>query len=113
MLNPINSQDQQMWSVRQTIIFWWVVFLLLQQTLRFIQMAETPGREPASVPLLLHTLWFGFRGDLVIATFTVLLAIALAFAVTCVMKLFMRRRQRVDHQFLSSRALTIVMIGMG
>ena len=113
MLKPINSVDQRRWSVRHTILFWWVVFLLLQQTLRFVQMAETPGREPASVPLLMHTLWFGFRGDLIIATFTVLLAIGLAFAVTCVMKLFMRGRQRDDHQFLSSRVLTIVMIGMG
>ncbi|HKC93353.1 MAG TPA: hypothetical protein VKB81_04945, partial [Nitrospira sp.] len=113
MLKPINTVDQRTWSVRHIILFWWVVFLLVQQTLRFVQMAETPGREPASVPLLLHTLWFGFRGDLIIATFTVLLAIGLAFAVTCVMKLFIRGRQRVAHQFLSSRVLTIVMIGMG
>ncbi len=113
MLKSVNSVGQRRWSIRQTILFWWVVFVLLQQTLRFVQMAETPGREPASAPLLLQTLWFGFRGDLIIATFTVLLAIGLAFTVTSVMKLFARSRRRVDRPILSSRVLKIVMGGMG
>jgi phosphoglycerol transferase MdoB-like AlkP superfamily enzyme len=113
MLKPIKTVDQRTWSFRQTILFWWVVFVLLQQTLRFIQMADTPSREPASVSLLLQTLWFGFRGDLIIATLTVLLAIGLAFSVTCGMKLFAKGRQWVGHQFLSSRVLRIVMGGMG
>jgi phosphoglycerol transferase MdoB-like AlkP superfamily enzyme len=105
--------DQLRSSFRRTILFWWVVFVLLQQTLRFIQMAETPSREPASAQVLLQTLWFGFRGDLVIATFTVLLAIGVAFLVTCVMKLFAKGRRSVGRQFLSSRVLMIVMGGMG
>ena len=113
MLNPVSSQDQQIWSVRQTIIFWWVVFFLLQQTLRFVLMAGTPGREPASVPLLLHTLWFGFRGDLIVATLMVLFGIGLAFAVACVMKLAPKGRPRAQRPILSSRVLTIVMSGMG
>ena len=113
MLKPTDSVDQRRWSVRQIILFWWVAFLLLQQTLRFVQMAETPGREPASAQLLLHTLWFGFRGDLIIATFTVLLAIGLSFAVSCVMKLFTIGRQRVARPILSSRVLKVVMGGMG
>lgn len=113
MLNPTNSVGRPSWSVRQTIVFWWGVFLLLQQTLRFIQMAETPAREPASVSLLAHTLWFGFRGDLIIATFTLLLAIGLAFTVTCVMKLFKRGRRWAGRQFLSLKALRSVMAAMG
>jgi len=113
MLKPINSQDPRRWSFRQTILFWWVAFLLFQQTLRFVQMAGTPGREPASVPLLLHTLWFGFRGDLVIATFMVLLAVGLAFAVAVFMKLMRKARRQADRPFLSARVLTIVMGGMG
>jgi len=113
MLNPTNSLCRPNWSVRQIIVFWWVAFLLLQQTLRFIQMAETPARESASVSLLVHTLWFGFRGDLTIATFTVLLAIGLAFAVTSVVKLFRKGRQWVGRQFLHVRVLAIVMVVMG
>src|SRR5215470_12758625 len=109
MLNPVSSQDQQIWSVRQTIIFWWVAFFLLQQTLRFVLIAGTPGREPASVSLLLHTLWFGFRGDLIVATLMVLLGIGLAFLVTCVIKLVPKGRPRVHPPILSSRALTIIM----
>jgi phosphoglycerol transferase MdoB-like AlkP superfamily enzyme len=76
-------------------------------------MAETPGREPASAELLLQTLWFGFRGDLIIATFMVLLAIGLAFTGTCVMKLFKSGRRGTGRQFLASRVLTMVMGGMG
>jgi phosphoglycerol transferase MdoB-like AlkP superfamily enzyme len=113
MLKPINVQDPRRWSVRQTILFWWVAFLLLQQTLRFVQMAGTPNREPASVSLLLHTLWFGFRGDLIVATFMVLLAVALAFAVAGFIRLLTKERRQVDRQFLSARVLTIVMGGMG
>src|SRR5574341_2683571 len=113
MLKPMKFVYKLSWSSRQTILFWWVVFVLLQQTLRFVQMAETPGREPASAQVLLQTLWFGFRGDLVIATFTVLLAIGMAFAVTCGMKLFAKGRKWVGPRFLSCRVLTLVMGGMG
>lgn len=113
MLTLNNAQDQRRWSIRQTILFWWVAFLLLQQTLRFVEMTGTPGREPASVQLLLYTLWFGFRGDLIVATFIVLLAVGLTFAVTCVMKPFAKGRRQVHRPILSSPVLKMVMAGMG
>lgn len=76
-------------------------------------MVGTPGREPASLPLLLYTLWFGLRGDLIVATSMVLFGIGLAFIVACVMSLFPKGRQGVHRPILSSRSLTIIMSGIG
>ena len=66
------------WSVKQRIVFWWVLFLVIQQVERVFLLPEVMAVEVPSRELLVHTFVTGFRADLITSTVAVLLIAFLA-----------------------------------
>jgi Sulfatase len=65
-------------SVRRAVVFWWGVFLIIQQAERLFLLTETVSFEPPTWALIVSTLTVGFRADLIVATIAVALACLLA-----------------------------------
>jgi len=66
------------WSVKQRIVFWWVLFLVVQQVERWFLLPDVVNVETPSTALLVHTFATGFRADLITSTVAVLLISLLA-----------------------------------
>lgn len=94
-------------SVRRTLLFAWVAFLLLQQMQRLFLLPEALAREEPSFDVLVHTLTLGFRGDLMVATFGVLIALGLAFVVLLPGLLLRQRRRLFGRDSHYHRGLTV------
>jgi phosphoglycerol transferase MdoB-like AlkP superfamily enzyme len=67
------------WSVKQRIVFWWVLFLAVQQVERWFLLPDVVTVETPGAAVLLHTLATGFRADLITSTIAVLLVAVMAF----------------------------------
>ena len=65
-------------SIRKTVLFWWILFVVIQTAERLFLLGDALERETPSVPLLLTTLMVGVRGDFITATFALALALASA-----------------------------------
>jgi phosphoglycerol transferase MdoB-like AlkP superfamily enzyme len=61
------------WSFKQHIVFWWVLFLIIQQVERFFLLPDVVAVETPGAGLLIHTLVIGFRADLITSTIAVLM----------------------------------------
>ena len=59
------------WTVKQRIVFWWIVFLTIQQVERWFLLPDVIRAEPPGVSVLLDTLATGFRADLIMSTMAV------------------------------------------
>jgi len=66
------------WSVKQRIVFWWALFLVVQQVERWFLLPDVINAEAPSTGLLVHTFATGFRADLITSTVAVLLIALLA-----------------------------------
>ncbi len=62
------------WSYRRLLVFWWVLFLLIQQAQRVCLLPAALSVESPSPALLVNTFWVGLRADLIVATIAVLVA---------------------------------------
>lgn len=71
-------------SIRKTVLFWWILFVVVQAAERLFLLGDALEQETPSVPLLLTTLVVGVRGDFITATFALVLAVAAAAAWTLV-----------------------------
>lgn len=71
-------------SIRKTVLFWWILFVVVQAAERLFLLGDALEQETPSVPLLLTTLVVGVRGDFITATFALVLALAAAAAWTLV-----------------------------
>lgn len=69
-------------SIRKTVLFWWILFVVVQAAERLFLLGDALEQETPSVPLLLTTLVVGVRGDFITATFALGLALAAAGAWT-------------------------------
>jgi hypothetical protein len=65
-------------SIRRAVVFWWGVFLIIQQAERLLLLTETVSFEPPTWTLIVSTLTVGLRADLIVATIAVALACLLA-----------------------------------
>ena len=65
-------------SIRQAVVFWWGLFLTIQQAERLFLLPETVALEPPTPALIASTLIVGLRADLIVATIAVALACLLA-----------------------------------
>ncbi len=70
--------DLSNWSLRRLLVFWWILFLVVQQTERLFLLPEALAREVPPWDVLGKTLLAGFRADLITATIAVILAAFLA-----------------------------------
>jgi len=66
------------WSFRRSLIFWWVLFLVIQQTQRLFLLPEALALERPAAATLLKTLITGFRADLITSTIAVIFVAAAA-----------------------------------
>ena len=71
----------QLWSLRGTLMFWWILFLVIQQAERLFLLPETLQIETPAASVLARALVTGFRADLIIATICLFLAGITALAV--------------------------------
>lgn len=65
-------------SIRKTVLFWWILFVVIQMAERLFLLGDALEQETPSVPLLLTTLVVGVRGDFITATFALALALTSA-----------------------------------
>jgi Sulfatase len=68
-------------SIRRAVVFWWGLFLIIQQAERLFLLSETVSIEPPTAALVASTLIVGLRADLIVATIGVVLACLLASVV--------------------------------
>ena len=62
-------------SVRKTVIFWWILFVVMQMAERLLLLRDAFIQETPTPLLLLKTLAVGVRGDFITATFALVLAV--------------------------------------
>ena len=67
------------WSVRQRIVFWWMLFWVIQQVERWFLLPDVINAEAPSSAVLMYTLATGFRADLITSTIAVLVVALVAF----------------------------------
>jgi len=75
-----QSQDRCAWSFRRTVLFWWGLYLVIQQAGRLFLLPEALSIETPSAGMLAKTLVTGLRADLIVATLGVVLGMTAAFA---------------------------------
>ncbi|MFQ5992929.1 MAG: LTA synthase family protein, partial [Nitrospiraceae bacterium] len=89
--------EMSSWSYRRLLVFWWILFLLIQQTERFFLLPETLSVEFPSAGLLAKTLWVGLRADLITATVAVLVSAGVGALIAVPVALLSRRRASMFH----------------
>ncbi len=62
-------------SIRKSVLFWWIVFVVVQCAERAFLLRDALALERPTPPLLLKTLVVGLRGDFIVATCALLLAL--------------------------------------
>ena len=66
------------WSFRRAVVFWWILFLVLQQTERLFLLPQALSLETPTPALLFKALVTGFRADLITSTLGIAFAALLA-----------------------------------
>ncbi|MGE0275296.1 MAG: LTA synthase family protein [Nitrospiraceae bacterium] len=61
-------------SVRQQLLFWWILFVVFQSAERVFLLKDAASQEAPSLALLTQTLLVGLRGDFIVATIALALA---------------------------------------
>jgi phosphoglycerol transferase MdoB-like AlkP superfamily enzyme len=101
------------WSVKQRIVFWWGLLLLIQQVERWFLLPDVISVEMPGAGLLLQTLTTGFRADLITSTIAILLTALLAALVTLVWWPLIGRRRGAAAGTSYGRALTAAGLVVG
>src|SRR2546425_7369447 len=73
MISPVDKSS----SLSRLLAFWWVLFVIIQQTQRLFLFPETAALEWPTTGLLLRTLGTGLVGDMISATGAVAVAAVL------------------------------------
>src|SRR5438132_11901164 len=73
MISPVDKSS----SLSRLLVFWWVLFVIIQQTQRLFLFPETAALEWPTTGLLLRTLGTGLVGDMISATGAVAVAAVL------------------------------------
>ena len=66
------------WSLKQSGVFWWLLFLAIQQVERVFLLPEVMAVEVPSTSVFVKTFTTGFRADLITSSIAVLLVSVLA-----------------------------------
>ena len=61
-------------SVRQQLLFWWILFTVVQSAQRLFLLKEAAEQEAPSLALLAQTFLIGLRGDFIVATIALAMA---------------------------------------
>ena len=69
------QRSTEAWSsIRKTVLFWWILFVVLQTAERVFLLRDAFAQETPTLALLLKTLVVGVRGDFITATLVLVLA---------------------------------------
>ena len=95
------------WSVKQRIVFWWVLFLVIQQVERWVLLPDVINAETPALGLLVQTFTTGFRADLITSTIVILVSVLAAGLASLVLWPLTgsRREDTLSESF--SRSLTV------
>jgi len=74
------------WSFRRTLVFWWILFLVIQQAERLFLLPETLSIEVPAAGVLAKTLLTGLRADLITSTLGAVVATILAGAIGALLR---------------------------
>ena len=96
------------WSVRQRIVFWWVLFLVIQQVERWVLLPDVINAEAPGLGLLVQTFTTGFRADLITSTIAILVSVLAAGLVSLVLWPLTGRRREAALSESYGRALTAI-----
>jgi phosphoglycerol transferase MdoB-like AlkP superfamily enzyme len=66
------------WSFKQSVVFWWLLFLAIQQVERFFLLPEVMAVEVPSAGVFVKTFATGLRADLITASIAVLMVFVFA-----------------------------------
>lgn len=102
------------WSVKQRIVFWWGLLLLIQQVERWFLLPDVVNVEAPDWRVLIQTFTTGFRADLITSTIGILLSVLAAGLVSLVSWPLIGRRSGSALSTLYGRALTVTggVVGM-
>jgi hypothetical protein len=87
-----SSSGITRWTYRSILVFWWLFFVAIQQAERLFLLPEAWRLEQPETGQLVKTLWIGFRADLIVATFCILLALAIGGAAGLLLTLAVKWR---------------------
>ena len=73
------------WSVKQRIVFWWGLLLLIQQVERGFLLPDVLNAEAPGLTLLIQTFTTGFRADLITSTIGILFIVLVTGLVSLVL----------------------------
>ena len=82
------------WSFKQGVVFWWLLFLIIQQVERFFLLPEVMAVEVPSADVFVKTFVTGFRADLITSSIAVLLVSASAGLLGTLWWAWVRLQQR-------------------
>ena len=69
------QRSTEAWSsIRKTVLFWWILFVVLQTAERVFLLRDAFAQETPTLALLFKTLVVGVRGDFITATLVLVLA---------------------------------------
>ena len=102
------------WSVKQRIVFWWGLLLLIQQVERWFLLPDVVNIEAPDWRVLIQTFTTGFRADLITSTIGILLSVLAASLVSLVSWPLIGRRSGSALSTSYGRALTVTggVVGM-
>jgi hypothetical protein len=91
------------WSFRRTLVFWWILFLVIQQAERLFLLPDAVALERPAIGIVLKTLMTGFRADFIVSTIAIICAAAMAGIVGLILTWLrgMSRRGRPYHVVLT------------
>ncbi len=101
------------WSFRCTVLFWWTLFLVIQQVERLFLLPEAMTLEQPTAELLAKTLLTGLRADLIVATIGVVLGLLSAILFWVAGLALSQRRDRTVGARLYRRGFTIASLVLG
>jgi hypothetical protein len=86
-------------SVRQQLLFWWILFVVFQSAERLFLLKDAAEQEAPSLVLLAQTFLVGLRGDFIVATIALALAafMGMAFSLAWKWRAAWRKEQLPFH----------------
>ncbi|MGH7165092.1 MAG: LTA synthase family protein, partial [Nitrospiraceae bacterium] len=100
------------WSFPRMLLFWWGLYLVIQQAGRLFLLPEAFSIETPSAGVLATMLVTGLRADLITATLGSLVAVFLAWVTGCIWSVFWRWRGIVRHSSVLHRGGLMALSGL-
>lgn len=100
------------WGLKHILVFWWLLFLVIQQVERFFLLPEVMRIEAPATSLLVKTFVTGLRADLITASIAVLLVFGLGFVMRVVLWPWNRWRKHAQSNLEAYRR-DITALGTG